>query len=164
MGRRRVHDPTGVAVAVLFICLGIVLIWQTGSMTPMGSVFPITVSAAMIVFSVLLILRNLVIGARAAPAEDRPIEEMAGRERSRETMHRVGFIAAMVFWIVALPLLGFFVASLAGFFLVMAVSLHERLSMKQALLLAATGIVMVAGFYFIMREVLLIPMPSGLFF
>lgn len=169
MGPRKVHDPAGVAVAILFICLGLVLIWQTGSMTPMGSVFPITISVAMIVFSTLLIVRNIVLGRRAGRDEGAAPGEQARSEVTatppgRQTMHRIAFFAVMVFWVVALPILGFFVASLAGFFLAMAVSLHERISPKEAMLLAVAGIAIVGGFYLIMRDVLLIPMPSGLFF
>lgn len=161
-GLRKPHDPPGVAMAVLFTCLGVVLIRQTGSMTPMGSVFPITIATAMIVFSVLLIVRNVVIGARATPA-DAPAEPTS--EDSHRTMpRRIAFFAAMVLWIVALPILGFFFASLVGFFVIMAVALHERMSLREAVLLVVTGVAIVTGFYVIMREVLLIPMPEGMFF
>lgn len=163
-GIKKPHDPVGTSVAALFICLAVALIWQTGSMTPMGSVFPITISVAMIVFSALLILRNLVIGTRGRPAGESSTGEQASAEGEQATMRRAAFFAVMVLWIVAIAYLGFFVASLAGFVMATLVALHERVSLRQAAFLGLTAVVVVGGFYLVMREVLLIPMPRGLFF
>lgn len=159
---RKPHDLPGVIVAGLFVGLGFVLIRQTGSLSPMGSVFPITIAVAMIVFSTLLIARNVVIGARAGPAA--APEEPEAEDLRRTMPRRIAFFAAMALWIAALSVLGFFVASLAGFFVVMAITLHERMSPREAALMVAMGVAVVGGFYLVMREVLLIPIPRGLFF
>lgn len=154
----KLHDPPGTAVAAGLVVLGGVLIAQTGSMTPLGSVFPITVSAAMMALGAVLIVRNVVLGLRggkAAAAED----EAAGGS----TLRRVLFFAVMVAWVALLPVLGFFTASVLGFFAVMATALHERTSMPQAMLLALAGFAIVGLFYWVMRDVLLIPLPQGLF-
>lgn len=159
---RKPHDLPGVVVAALFIALGVVLIRQTGSLSPMGSVFPITIAVAMIVFSALLIVRNVVIGARAAPAG--APEEPEAEDLRRTMPRRIAFFAAMALWIAALPVVGFFVTSLAGFFVVMAIALHERMPLREAVLMVVMGVIVVSGFYTVMREVLLIPMPRGLLF
>lgn len=159
---RKPHDLPGVIVAALFIGLGVVLIWQSGSLSPMGSVFPLTIAVAMIVFSTLLIARNVVIGAREAPtaAPDEP----DGGDLRRTIPRMIAFYVAMVLWVAALPVVGFFVTSLVGFFVVMATAAHERMSPREAVLMVVAGSVIVAGFYIVMREVLMIPIPRGLLF
>lgn len=160
-GPRRLHDPVGTTVAALLVALGAVLIRQTGAMSPLGSVFPITVSTAMMVLGAILIGRNVVIGLRAGPRKGggeaaEPSEGSAGR--------RIVFFLVMVLWVAILPVLGFFTASLLGFFAVMGAALHERVGAREAILLALAGLVITGGFYWVMREVLLIPLPRGAFF
>ncbi|MBO0905197.1 tripartite tricarboxylate transporter TctB family protein [Jiella sonneratiae] len=156
------HDPAGTGVAVLFVVLGAFLIAQTGGMTPMGSVFPITISAAMIVFSAILILRNVVIGlkSRAAPGE----AEEAVRGEGGSIVRRILFLLMMAAWVGLIPVLGFFVASLLAFLAITAVAIHERVSAKEVAALAVIGLVILTAFYLLMANVLLIPMPRGLFF
>lgn len=161
---RKPHDLPGTALAVLFVALGIVLILQTGRMSPLGSVFPITVSAAMIVFSLALILRNVVLGMRAVrPAASEP--DAAPSETGHEsTPRRLLFLLAMIAWIVLIPILGFFVASVAAYFAIMLVATHDRTPLREGALLVLIGFVILTVFYLVMAKVLLIPMPTGLFF
>lgn len=161
-GPGRPHDLPGVLVALVMLCLGVVFIRQTGSMTPMGSVFPITISAAMVVFSALLILRAFILGRSDRPEAKPPLPDEPPTRGA--TARRIAFFAVMVGWVALIPVLGFFATSLAAFLLVMAVSIHERTPVRQLWALAAIGVVVVGAFYLLMREVLLIPLPRGLFF
>jgi hypothetical protein len=155
----RFHDPAGTFVAALFVILGIVLTIQSRSMTAMGSVFPTTISIALIVFSSVLIIRNLVLTLRGSEVAESQSDEApkAGGSNAR----RAFFIGAMISWIVLIPILGFLAASIAGYFVVMTVAMHERMSLKQIALLILLGVAILAGFYVLMTEVLLIPMPRG---
>lgn len=162
MATRRPHDLPGTLAAVVFIVLGLALIRQTGRMTPLGSVFPITISAAMIAFSALLILRNVVLGLRRAAPREPDTQEMPATPGS--TPRRIAFLAVMGAWVLLLPVLGFFAASLAGFFAVMAIATHERLGVGQGMLLALFGLAIIAAFTLLMSEVLLIPLPRSRFF
>lgn len=159
----KVHDLPGTMVAAGFLLLGVFLITRTTEMTPLGSVFPIAISGAMIVFSALLVIRNVMLGIRGeAPARNALSEETAGAGGS--TARRVLFLVAMSLWIALLPVLGFMAASVLGFFAIMAVATHERLTAKELAILVAISLAILAGFYLLMAEVLLIPMPRGLFF
>lgn len=162
MAGRRPHDLPGTLAAAGFIVLGVVLIGQTGRMTPLGSVFPITISAVMIVLAALLILRNIVLGRRGSAAAAPEMTEIPPVRGSMP--RRVAFLAAMAVWIVLLPVLGFFAASIIGFFAVMAVASHDRPGLREGAVLVVIGIAMIAGFYLLMSEVLLIPVPRGLLF
>jgi putative tricarboxylic transport membrane protein len=162
MASRRPHDLPGTLAAAAFIALGLVLMRQTGRMTPLGSVFPITISAAMIAFSALLIARNVVLGLRRAAHREPDTPEMPATPGS--TPRRLAFLAAMGAWVLLLPVLGFFAASVAGFFAVMAVAIHERLGVREGVLLAVFGLAIIAGFTLLMSEVLLIPLPRSRLF
>ncbi|MBP0618177.1 tripartite tricarboxylate transporter TctB family protein [Jiella mangrovi] len=161
----KLHDPSGTLVAVGFVAFGALLISSTGTMSPLGSVFPITISVAMIVFSLILIARNLFIGMRQAQAADMP-EAGAGAEAETpgSMARRIAFLILIAAWVALIPVLGFFVASVLGFFSIMAVATHERLPAKEIVVLLVIGLAILTGFYLLMADVLLIPMPRGLFF
>ena len=155
----RFHDPAGTIGAVLFVILGTVLTIESRSMTAMGSVFPTTISIALIIFSLFLILRNVMLTIQRTEVAEPPSEEAPAAGGSN--LRRAFFIAAMIAWIVLIPVLGFLVASVAGYFCVMVVAMHERMSPKQIALLIVLGAAILAGFYVLMSRVLLIPMPQG---
>ena len=156
---RRLHDMPGTLVALGFIALGVVLALQTQSMTPMGSVFPITISLAMIVLATILIARNVVLGLRAARASGEAEEAAQG---GGSNARRALFLVAMAAWIALLPVLGFLAASAAGFFVVMAIAAHERLPARQVAAMVLVGLAILGGFYLLMANVLMIPLPRGL--
>ena len=159
---RKPHDVPGTILAAVFVALGAFLILQTDSMSPMGSVFPITISVAMIVFALALILRNVVLGLRPVPAAT-PGE--AQPEASQESMpRRLLFLLAMIVWIVLIPILGFFVSSVLAYFAIMLVATHDRMSLREGAALVAIGLAILTVFYLVMARVLLIPMPTGMFF
>ncbi|MER0240204.1 tripartite tricarboxylate transporter TctB family protein [Fulvimarina sp. MAC8] len=157
-----VHDPRGTLVAAGFVALGIVLIYTSQSMTAMGSVFPITISAAMAILGLVLIARNVFLGVRGITPESNALGE--GGVEGGSILRRVLFISAMVAWIALLPVLGFFVTSVIAYFAIMLVAIHERPSFKEIVLLPVLGFAVLLGFYLLMSRVLLIPMPRGLLF
>ncbi len=160
----KIHDPAGTIVAVLFAAFGTVLIVSTGTMTPMGSVFPITISAALVVLSLVLILRNVVLGVRAQKtATDFEAAAIEG-DTAGSMPRRIVFLVTMAAWIALIPVLGFFVASVLAYFAIMAIATHERLPIKEIAILAVTGFAILSGFYLMMTNVLLIPMPRSLLF
>lgn len=159
---KKVHDPLGTAVAAGFVVLGIILVYSSQSMSAMGSVFPITTSSAMAILGLVLIGRNLVLGLRGITPASSATKE--GGIEGGSNLRRILFVLAMVAWIALLPVLGFFVASCLAYFAIMIVSVHERMSVKEIALLVVLGLAILGGFTLLMSEVLLIPMPRGLFF
>jgi len=160
---KAVHDPVGTATAVGFAILGVLLIFQSQRMSAMGSVFPITISAAMTLLALALVIRNVVLGLRGItpkPASGGGEGGVSGGSNLRRGL----FVALMAAWIALLPILGFYVASVIAFFAIMIVATHERLSPMQIAILIALGFAILTGFYLLMANVLLIPMPRGLFF
>ena len=160
----KLHDPEGALVAVSFAAFGALLIVSTGGMTPMGSVFPITISAAMVVLSVVLILRNLVLGIRDARTSPPSDSSAITADAAGSMPRRIVFLVTMAAWIALIPVLGFFVASVLAYFAIMVVATHERLPVREIVVLAVIGFAILLGFYLLMTNVLLIPMPRSLLF
>ncbi len=161
----RPHDPPGTLAALGFIVLGVVLALQTEGMTPMGSVFPLTISLAMIVLSAVLVAWNVVRGLRPGPdgAPDAPAEEPASGGGG-SNRRRAAFLVAMAAWVALVPVLGFLLASGLAYFSIMAIAVHERMSPRSAALLVAIGLAVLLGFTLLMASVLNIPLPGGLLF
>ena len=158
----RVHDPLGTGVAVGFIALAAFLIVSAGRMSPMGSVFPIAISCAMILFAAVLVARNVVLGIRGDAAEPAPHDEAPVTGGS--PVRRVGLVAAMGSWIALIPIAGFFPASVLGYFALTAIAIRERMSWRGYLVLAAIGLAMLAALTLLMSEVLRIPLPRGVLY
>ena len=165
-GRRRMklHDPAGTLVAVAFAAFGALLITSTGTMTPLGSVFPITISVAMIVFSLVLIGRNVVVGILESRSVDGAVPEPVATEPSGSMPRRLALLVLMAAWVALIPVLGFLSTSVLCFFAIMVVATHERLPAKEIVILVVIGLGILTGFYLLMANVLLIPMPRGLLF
>ena len=149
------HDLPGVIVASLFACLGIVVLFQSRRMTAMGSVFPVTIAIAMIVFSVLLVARNFIV--RGQPSGD-------SGDLGGSNLRRFAFLAIMAAWIGLIPVLGFFITSLVAFFFIAATATYDRISLRESAVLLVVGLAVICGFYGLMARILLIPLPRGLLF
>ena len=73
-------------------------------------------------------------------------------------------LVVLGFWTIAIPFLGFFVTSLIAFWALIAVANYDRIPIRTAVVYAVCGAIIVAGFYFLMSDVLLIRMPRGILF
>jgi putative tricarboxylic transport membrane protein len=155
----RYRDAGSVALAVLFIAIGIFAITGTADMSPLGAVFPTTIACGLIGFCLLLIadhLRRPRVAGGVSSADPAATPASAWR--------RAAVAAALAAWIVLIPQLGFAVASVLGFVGVTVIANHDRLSPARMLAYAGGALMTVAAFYALMAQVLLIRMPAGLFF
>ncbi|MCB1528617.1 MAG: tripartite tricarboxylate transporter permease [Hyphomicrobiaceae bacterium] len=153
------RDPATIAIALVLILIGGLAIAGTSDMSPLGSVFPTTISIAMIVFCVLLILINLL-----RPAAQKVNTVGQSGVASPSNRRRLLVAALLAAWIIAIPILGLGVASFLGFISVTAVANHEDTSLLRAMMYGLVAAVIVGLFYLLMANVLLIRMPMGLFF
>lgn len=149
---QRPRDLPGMVIAVAMIVLAAWAFAQTGAMTALGSVFPRTISVALVAFSLVLVAINLL--RRAGPRE--------GRDGGSAT-RRIGTVVVMALWVAAIPVLGFATAALLAFLLLIVLATHERMPARAILIHAVSAALIVTGFYLLMAEVLLIRMPAGLF-
>lgn len=145
---------------VLFICsafaaIGIVAIVDAHSMSAMGSVFPTAISAVWIVLCLLTIgqwMRGRVSGGTLSA------------EPGSSNLRRAVLVLIFGAWVLLIPVTGFFSASLAGFLAMMVVGEHETVSARTWFVRVIIAAAVIAAFWWLMTDVLLLSMPLGLFF
>lgn len=148
-------DLLGIIYALGFIILGSLMIAGTKNLSPLGSVFPLTIAIIMIVLSVMLI--GFAIVKKSSHVK-------TPKEDKHANLHRISLTFAMLAWVFLLPVLGFFVSSLLAFFAIMFIADYDKPSLKVWLVWALTGTLIVGAFWWSMTHILLLRMPSGLFF
>ncbi|URK17576.1 tripartite tricarboxylate transporter permease [Thalassospira sp. GO-4] len=150
------RDHAGMFLSVLLIGVAVWAFAETSAMTPMGSVFPSTISVAIIVMSLMLLGLNI-LRKPAGP-------EQGGVADNSSNARRVALVIAMIVWVAVIPMVGFGIAAILAFLILGRVACYEHMSAKRILGEAVGGLVIVGGLYLLMAEVLLIRMPTGALF
>jgi hypothetical protein len=148
------RDLPGTLIAAAFILIGALGWWDTTDMSdPDSYVFPRTVIALMIAFSLLLILRNLLYGG------GRHHLSMAG-----SWPRRLGLVAVMLLGALAMPLVGFLPSGIAVFLAIMLLAMYDPWNGYRRLVFPLVGLAIVVGFFVLFSEVLRVPLPVGSLF
>ncbi|MDJ0738624.1 MAG: tripartite tricarboxylate transporter TctB family protein [Gammaproteobacteria bacterium] len=149
------RDVGGMVMAVVFILVAAVSLWDTTTMADADSyVFPRAIAIAMIAFSIALIVWNLV---RPSPDDGSPVE-------GASTPRRVGLVAAMLIATALMPYVGFVISGLAVFAAIMGFAMYDPWTRFRVIVYPLVGAGIVVGFYAIFAELLLVPLPTGLLF
>ena len=157
----RHRDVPAILFGVLFAGAGVAAYAQTKNMSTMGSVFPTTIAALLVLLSGALIA--LQIGRPAAPASV-PTPAAGPALAKESTWRRVAIIVAMGIWALLLPSVGFFVTSLVAFLMLIAIATFERPTVREMVVHAIAAVSIVGSFDLLMDKVLGLRMPMGLFF
>jgi putative tricarboxylic transport membrane protein len=147
--------PPGIAVGLAFAALGAWAFWTARGFSAFASVFPLTISAAMVLFA-------LAAAAVAARGMRPPADELGGRGGS--VVRRIALVAAMAAWVLSLDLLGFVGAGLLGTLGVLAIANHDGWTRLRLALWPAVLVVVVVGVHRVFADVLNIPMPRASLF
>lgn len=150
MSERARFDVPGIAGSALAIAGGGLAWYHAGDFSPMGSVFPRTIAAIMMVAAAVYIAVSLL--RPSAPAA----------QASGSIWRRVALIVVMAAWSLLLEKVGFLTTSLACFAAILVIANYDRWTPRTAAIYALAGAVMVGGLYAIFRFGLLVPLPAGL--
>ena len=150
MSKSARRDMGGIAGCVVAIVCG-ALAWHfAADFSAMGSVFPRTVAAAMILFSLVYIavavLRPSVPAARQAGSHWR----------------RISLVVVMAAWSILLEKVGFLTTSVACYAAILVIANYDRWTPRMAVTYAAAGAAVLGGLYAIFRLVLQVPLPEGM--
>ena len=151
----KTRNLPSMVIAALLNALGVWTYTAAGSMSPLGSVFPKTISVALMVFSAMLIVQH--IRRPTGPASTNPAFDSGTRRRT-------ALGAVMMAWVIAMPEIGFLATSLVAFGLIMAIADYDRPAVRVWLIWSVAGIAICTGFWWLMANVLLLRMPAGLLF
>ena len=150
------RDVGGMLTAAIFILLALIALWDTTTMVDADSyVFPRTVAISMIVFSLLLIVWNLV-----RPEPGNGDASAAGAS----TVRRVALVVAMLVSTALMPWLGFLLSGFAAFLSIMVIAMYDHWTRFRLIVYPLVCAAFVAGFYFLFAELLLVPLPVGTLF
>ena len=150
----RQRDIGALTMGAIFIVIGIAALMDTADMSPMGSVFPRAISTLLIVFSAVMVALALLGGGVRSPAP----------EPSEAARRRIWLGVIFGVWVFAIPVIGFATSGLIAFIAMMFVAEHEPQPAAVWLRRALIGLAVVAAFWLIMSQVLLLRMPAAWLF
>ncbi|MBV6651960.1 MAG: tripartite tricarboxylate transporter TctB family protein [Hoeflea sp.] len=135
-------------VASVFICLGLITLYDVTTYSDTDSVvFPTFVAYALIFCSVLVIIASWL----------RPSQ--SNGFGSGDWWRRLLLVATMLVACLIMPLSGFLPATAIAFAGGLFAARHEGWDTRSAVVFAASGIAIMAGFYALFRFALGVPLP-----
>jgi putative tricarboxylic transport membrane protein len=142
-------DWGSIVIAALLIALGLVAINDSRSYSDMDSVvFPVVVSIALIVFSVIVLLRSA-LGIQAR-----------GEQPQGSAIRRTILVTTMFACSLLLAELGFVAISVVLFVILVLAGMYERWTVRTAAVYAVAGLVIILGFTWLFRSLLGVPLPG----
>jgi putative tricarboxylic transport membrane protein len=141
------YDVAGAVGSVIAVAIGGAALWNARDFSPLGSVFPRTISILMILLGLLYL--GLVFKART--------RRMPPLEGSR--WRRVAVAVVMLAWAFLLVPIGFLGSSAAAIAALLVIANHDPWSPRTVLGYGAAGAFVLGAFYVLFKLVLLVPLP-----
>jgi hypothetical protein len=147
---RPARDVASLLSAGGFIVVGVLALYYTRDMTPLGSVFPRTIASAMIIFSVIYIVWRFF---KSHVGVEPPAPGSIPR--------RLLLVAVMVAWALLLNRIGFLVTSVVAALALLLVANWDRWTPRRAIVYALSTLALVVGLYAVFAFGLKVPLPTG---
>ena len=146
-----IKDLTSFISGVCFIILSFILFYEANQLSPFASVFPYAITSVLLLLSVLLIIRSLKVNFVV----------------QKETVNILKIILlSIVFfaWIYFLERSGFILTSLIAFNLLILINTGLNMSIKTIIIYMISGSIFILALYLGFKNLLLVPLPEGLWF
>ena len=150
MTERPARDVASLLSAGGFIVVGVLALYYTRDMTPLGSVFPRTIASAMIIFSVIYIVWRFF---KSHVGVEPPAPGSIPR--------RLLLVVVMVAWALLLNRIGFLVTSVVAALALLLVANWDRWTPRRAIVYALSTLALVVGLYAVFAFGLKVPLPTG---
>jgi hypothetical protein len=144
------RDIPGIAGSAVFIIVGSLAIWGSREFSALGSVFPRTIAAAMIVCAAVYIAMALL----------RPQAPAATPAGSR--WRRGALIAVLLAWSFLFERVGFLATSVFAYAAILVIANYDRWTPRLAITYTVAGALVLGVLYGIFHFVLQVPLPQGL--
>ena len=146
-----IKDKTSFISGVFFIILAIILFYEASTLSPFGSVFPFAITTALITLSVILIFRSFKL-------EIKVINENV-------SFIKISLLVITFFsWIYFIERAGFILTSIISFNLLILINTGTKIPFKKIILYMLMGSLFILLLYFGFKNLLLVPLPEGLWF
>ena len=144
-----IKDLTSFISGICLIILSVVLFHEANQLSPFASVFPYAITSVLLLLSVLLIFRSFRI-------------EIQVEKENVDTVKIFLLIVVFFAWIYFLERTGFVLTSLIAFNLLILVNSGLNAGIKKITLYMIFGSIFVLLLYFGFKNLLLVPLPEGL--
>lgn len=148
--RMKVNSDRLAAIFLLIICG--VLWFEVLPYSMLASFFPKIVIGVLALLSLILLVRSSIKG------------EKKWLFQGIDKKYIIFAVAILVLWIGMIPLLGFLISSIVFFTILVWLMGDKKTNVSSILFAFAVVCCIVTVFYFIFKEILLVPLPGGIFF
>tara|TARA_Y100000768_G_scaffold329472_1_gene267810 strand:+ start:776 stop:1237 length:462 start_codon:yes stop_codon:yes gene_type:complete len=148
---RQIKDKISFISGIFFVILSFVLFYEASTLSPFGAVFPFAMTTILIILSIILIIRSFKFEIKVI----------------NQTISYVKIpllIIVFFIWIYFLERTGFIITSLISFNLIVLINSGLNISLKRITLYMVLGSIFILLLYFGFKNLLLVPLPEGLWF
>ena len=144
-----IKDKTSFISGLCLIILSIILFYEASTLSPFGSVFPFAITTALIALSVILIFRSFKIEIKVVNENVSSIKILL-------------LVITFFAWIYFLERTGFILTSLISFNLLILINAGTKILLKKLIFYMLMGSLFILLLYFGFKNLLLVPLPEGL--
>ena len=148
------NKPATLMVTLMIMAGSGVLLSQMDGMSKLGAVFPSYILYAVLALSGLLLIRLL------KTKHSTPFLQLGVLPTARQS----AVVVTIGLWTLFMSTLGFALSSLLAFTSIMLIANFDKPKLVPMLRNVSVSVVIVAAFYLLMKEVLLLRMPAGILF
>ncbi|RBO84987.1 tripartite tricarboxylate transporter permease [Marinomonas aquiplantarum] len=155
--REVIEEPSSKPSVLVFVLalvgVGIVLFNDTKNMSILGAVFPSYIAGAMIFLSAVLFIKLAI--------------KKGGFNQNAKLLpnkRQAGVSLVILLWTIFMAKIGFGLAAIIAFISIMFISTFEKPKPMRVVINIIISILIVLLFYFCMKEILLLRLPSGILF
>lgn len=148
---RQIKDKISFISGIFFVILSFILFYEASTLSPFGAVFPFAMTTILIILSIILIIRSFRFEIKVV----------------NQTISYVKIpllIIVFFMWIYFLERTGFIITSLISFNLIVLINSGLNISLKRITLYMILGSIFILLLYFGFKNLLLVPLPEGLWF
>ena len=144
-----IKDKTSFISGIFFVILSLILFYEASTLSPFGAVFPYAMTTILTILSIILIVRSFKF-------------EIKVINQAISFIKIILLIVVFFMWIYFLERAGFVISSLVSFNLIILINSGLNLSLKKILTYMILGSVFILLLYFGFKNLLLVPLPEGL--
>ena len=146
-----IKDKVSLISGIILILFSILIYYEASQLSPFGSVFPFAITTALLILSIILIFRSFKFEIKVV--------------NQNISLIKIPLLVSTFFiWIYFIERSGFILTSLIAFNLLIIINNEKTVSLKKIILYMFTGSFFIILLYFGFKNLLLVPLPEGLWF
>ena len=146
-----IKDKTSFISGLCLVVLSFLLFYEASTLSPFGSVFPYAITTALLILSIILIFRSFKL-------------EIEVINQNISLIKILLLVITFFAWIYFLERSGFILTSLIAFNLLILINAGIKIPLKKIVFYMIMGSLFILLLYFGFKNLLLVPLPEGLWF